>query len=96
MPADVRSKREPYTPAYALTGAARRAIDLVYQKAESLRNALPTGVGVQTKAIVPFNSQYVSGLNTPSNLAICVGSQAVNTHKRIQRRAIKALEKRNV
>lgn len=95
MRSDIRSKREPYTPAYALSGESQAAIDLIYQKAESLRNALPAEVLVQTKAIVPFNSLYVSGLNTPNNLAVCVGRQAVNRHQTTQRRALKALEARN-
>ena len=95
MNSDIRFKRSLYTPAYALSGDSQVAIDLLYQKAESLRNALPAGVVVHTKAIVPFESEYVSGLNTPTNFTVCVGRQAINRHQRMQRRAIKALEARN-
>lgn len=87
--------REQQTPAYALTGKTRRAIDLRYERAESLRKALPQGVGVKTCAIVPINGQYVSGLNVPDNLITLVGRDAQNRHQRVQRMALKALSKRN-
>ena len=87
--------REQQTPAYALTGRARRAIDLTYQRAESLRNALPAGVYVKTCSIIPTKGQYVSGLNVPDNLVTIVGSAGYNRHKRLQSKALKALEARN-
>ena len=87
--------REQQTPAYALTGKARRAIDLTYQRADSLRNALPAGVGVKTCSIIPTRSQYVSGLNVPDNLVAIAGDAGYNRHRRLQRKALKALEARN-
>ena len=91
---DIKVRREPQTPAYALTGKARRAIDLTYQRAESLRAALP-GVIVKTCEIIPINGKHVSGLNVASNLVTLIGTDAYNRHKRIQRKALSALEARN-
>ena len=87
--------REQQTPAYALTGPARRAIDLMYQRAESLRNALPPGLNISTSAIIPTRHKYVSGLNVPDNYVICVGSEQYNAHRRRIRKALKGLEARN-
>ena len=88
-------QREQQTPAYALTGVARRAIDRTYQRAESLRKALPAGVAVVTCAVIPMRHKYVSGLNVASNLTTIVGRDAHNKLKRVIRKALKALESRN-
>ena len=91
---DIKARREPQTPAYALTGKARQAIDLTYQRAESLRAALP-GVIIKTCEVIPINGKYVSGLNVASNLVTLVGTDAYNRHKRIQNQALKSLDARN-
>ena len=88
-------RREPYTPAYALTGVGRHQLRDVYRRADSLRAALPAGVVVKTCEIVPINCKYVSGLNVAGNLVTLVGSEAYNRHKRIKYKALKALEARN-
>jgi hypothetical protein len=90
-----RDRRDAYTPACALTSAGSRQLDEVYKRAESIRNAVPTGVIVKTCEIVPIKGKYVSGLHVPSNLTTLVGNVAYNRHKRIQGRALKALEARN-
>ena len=86
---------ETQTPAYARTSEARRAIDLHYKRAKSLRAALPHGVKVTTRAIVPHEHEFVSGLNVPSNFTTMVGDKAINRFSTMQRKATKDLVKRN-
>ena len=88
--------REQQTPAYALTGDARRAIDLTYQRAESLRTALPPGVKVMTTAIIPIRNKYVSGLNVAGNLKTLVGDEAIRLFKNSRARALTRLKNRNI
>ena len=89
---------EQQTPAYALTSKARRARDLKYRRAKHLRQAFRDAgidVPVTTRAIVPHQYRYVSGLNVESNLQTVVGRDELNKFNRIRRRAIKGLEARN-
>jgi len=89
---------ETQTPAYALTSTTRRAIDLQYRRASNLRKAFRDAginVPVKTRAVVPHQHKYVSGLNVPSNLQTVVGKEANNAFTRLQNRAKKALEGRN-
>ena len=89
---------ETQTPAYALTSKTRRAIDLQYQRANNLRKAFRDAgidVPVKTRAVVPHQHKYVSGLNVPSNLKTVVGREEENAFNRLQNRAKKALEARN-
>ena len=86
---------ETQTPAYARSSEARRAIDLHYRRAKSLRGALPHGVKVTTRAIVPHQHEFVSGLNVPSNFTTLVGDRAINRFNSMQAKARKALVKRN-
>lgn len=86
---------ETQTPAYARTSEARRAIDLHYKRANSLRAALPRGVKVTTRAIIPHQHEFVSGLNVPSNFITLVGEKAINRFCSTQAKAKKALVKRN-
>ena len=89
---------ETQTPAYALSSETRRAIDLMYSRAKNLRRArAEAGIGeqVSTRAIVPMQHQYVSGLNVPGNLTTVVGNRQVNAFRSLQKRAKKSLERRN-
>ena len=86
---------ETQTPAYARSDEVRRAIDLHYKRAKSLRAALPRGVKVTTRAIVPHQHELVSGLNVPSNFTTLVGSTAINRFNRTMRAAKDGLEERN-
>lgn len=86
---------ETQTPAYARTSEARRAIDLHYKRANSLRAVLPRGVKVATRAIVPHQHEFVSGLNVPSNFTTLVGYKANNRFGSMQAKAKKLLTKRN-
>lgn len=86
---------ETQTPAYARTSEARRAIDLHYRRAKSLRAALPSNMQVSTRAIVPHDHEFVSGLNVPSNFTTLVGKQQINAFNNRMRAAKKALVERN-
>jgi hypothetical protein len=89
---------ETQTPAYARAIKDRRAIDLIYSRAINLRRALAeAGIGerVTTRAIVPMQHQYVSGLNVPSNLTTIVGNKQHSAFCRLQERAKRALVARN-
>ena len=86
---------ETQTPAYARSSEARRAIDLHYKRAKSLRAALPHGVKVTTRAIVPHQHQFVSGLNVPSNFTTLVGAKAISRFSTLQNKARRGLDKRN-
>ena len=86
---------ETQTPAYARSSEARRAIDLHYKRAKSLRAALPHGVKVTTRAIVPHQHEHVSGLNVPSNFITLVGDKAISRFGTMQGKARRALVKRN-
>lgn len=89
---------EQQTPAYALSSDARRAIDSQYRRAKHLRQAFNQAgiyVPVTTRAIVPMQHRFVSGLNVPGNLVTLVGREAINKFKRVQRKAVLALEARN-
>ena len=89
---------EQQTPAYALTSKARRATDLKYQRAKHLRQAFRDAgidVPVSTRAIVPHQHQYVSGLNVPSNFQTVVGRDDRRKFDRIMRRAKQSLVARN-
>ena len=90
---------ETQTPAYALTSETRRAIDLKYQRAANLRKAFRDArihVPVSTRALVPMTHEFVSGLNVPDNLVTLVGREDINAYVRIQKKAKKALEARNI
>lgn len=99
MELNSREKRavmlETQRPAYARSDEARRAIDQIYQRARNLTKALPAGISASVRAVVPHQNQYVSGLNVPSNFQTVVGRQQANHLSKMQKRAIKALEKRN-
>ena len=89
---------EQQTPAYALTSEARRAIDLKYRRAKHLRQAFRDAgidVPVVTRAIVPHQHKYVSGLNVLSNLQTVVGNDDLRKFNRTLSRAKKALVARN-
>ena len=89
---------ETQTPAYARTSETRRAIDLQYKRAASLRKSFRDAridVPVTTRAIVPHNNKFVSGLNVPDNFVTLVGTEALREFNRIMRKANKALEARN-
>ena len=89
---------ETQTPAYALSSETRRAINLMYSRANNMRRALAeAGIGepVSTRAIVPMQHKYVSGLNVPANLTTIAGNKQINQFASLQKRAKKALERRN-
>ena len=87
---------ETQTPAYALTDDVRRAIDNIYKRANNLRAALPKGIAVSVRAIVPHQHEYVSGLNVPSNFQTLVGKEEVRAFGRLQDKAKRSLKARNV
>ena len=71
---------ETQMPAYARSNGVRRAIDLQYRRAKSLRKAFRDAgidVPVSTRAIVPHDHQYVSGLNVPTNFKTLVGKEDI-------------------
>ena len=87
---------ETQTPAYALSSETRRAIDLMYSRAKNLRRArAEAGIGeqVSTRAIVPMQHQYVSGLNVPSNLTTIVGDKQIKMFLARLKKAKNALVK---
>ena len=89
---------EQQMPAYARTDKIRRAIDLQYRRAKHLRQAfIDAGydVPVSTRAVVPHQHEYVSGLNVPSNLKTLVGREEMRSFDRVLRKAKKALSSRN-
>ena len=89
---------ETQTPAYARSNEVRRAIDLQYQRAKNLRKAFRDAgidVPVSTRAIVPHDHKYVSGLNVPTNFKTLVGKEELRAFEGILRKAKKALEARN-
>jgi len=86
---------ETQTPAYALTDDVRRAVDNIYRRANHLRAALPEGMKVAVRAIIPHEHKYVSGLNVPSNFQTCVGRDQINAFNRRMSKAKKGLEMRN-
>ena len=89
---------ETQTPAYARTNEVRRAIDLQYRRAANLRKAFRDAginVPVTTRALVPHQHQFVSGLNVPTNLQTLVGVEALRKYDRLQRKAKKGLNARN-
>ena len=90
---------ETQTPAYAQSSETRRAIDKKYQRAKNLRRAFNQAgvyVPVTTRAVVPMQHQYVSGLNVPGNLATLVGREEINAFHKLQRKAKSALAQRNL
>ena len=90
---------ETQTPAYALSSKTRRAIDLQYRRAANLRKAFRDAginVPVVTRAVVPHQHKYVSGLNVPSNLQTLVGKEANKKFCNLQAKAKRALEARNL
>ena len=89
---------ETQTPAYARSNEVRRAIDLQYRRAANLRKAFRDAridVPVSTRAIVPHEHKYVSGLNVPTNLTTLVGLDEMRAFDRTISKAKKGLEKRN-
>jgi predicted nucleic acid-binding Zn ribbon protein len=86
---------ETQTPAYALTDDVRRATDNIYKRANNLRAALPNGIKVSVRAIVPHQHEYVSGLNVPSNFQTVVGKAQLNAFNRRMSKAKKLLRMRN-
>ena len=90
---------ETQTPAYARSSETRRAIDLQYRRAKNLRRAFTEAgisVPVSTRAIVPHQHEYVSGLNVPTNLKTLVGTKEHRAFNKTMYKAKKALEKRNI
>ena len=89
---------ESQTPAYARTLDGRRATDLIWKRANSLRRAFQEGgipMNVQVRTIVPHANRYVSGLNVPTNYKICIGKDQMSTFSKAQNKAKKGLEARN-
>ena len=89
---------ETQTPAYARSLEARRAIDDKYRKAKNLRKAFAAAnmdIPVHVRTAVPYSHQYVSGLNVPANLVICVGKAEIGRHWGLQLKAKRALNERN-
>ena len=89
---------ETQTPAYARTNEVRRALELNVRRAKHLRQAFRDAridVPVSVLAIVPHQHKYVSGLNVPSNFTTLVGKYQINSFRRLQNKAKKALEARN-
>ena len=89
---------ETQTPAYARTSETRRAIDLQYRRAANLRKAFRDAgldVPVSTRAIVPHEHKYVSGLNVPSNFKTLVGREQIRSFDTALRKAKTRLEARN-
>ena len=87
---------ETQTPAYALTDDVRRAIDNIYRRANNLRAALPKGISVSVRAIIPHQHEYVSGLNVPNNFKTLVGKHEIRSFNRLQDKAKRRLKYRNV
>ena len=89
---------ETQTPAYARTLSGRRAIDLIWKRANNLRRALNEGgipVHVSVRTIVPHSHKYVSGLNVSTNYQIICGKDESSAFSRMQRKAKKGLDARN-
>ena len=89
---------ETQTPAYARSSETRRAIDLQYRRAANLRKAFRDAridVPVSTRAIVPHEHKYVSGLNVPTNFKTLVGKKELRTFNKLLAKAKKGLEERN-
>lgn len=94
---------EKHTPAYARTIENRRAVDDLYRQSRKLRAM--TGMQHQVMAMIPFESEFVSGLNVPANLHICVADgrkpvdgqlwSGISAHRAIQRKALSRLSGRN-
>ena len=109
QPADLTQREEravmleEHTPAYARTTDGRRAIDDIYRESRQLKRI--TGMGHQVMPMIPFDAKYVSGLNVPSNLIICVADKGepvegqlwrgISAHQKLRNKALKGLEKRN-
>ena len=95
---------EEQTPAYARSLKARRAIDDIYRESRQLHKI--TGMRHQVMPMIPFNAEFVSGLNVPSNLYICVADQGkpvdgqlwsgIGSHQTLRNKALSAMEARNV
>ena len=85
---------ETQRPACARSSEARRAIDNIHKRARNLTRALPQGLSASVRAMIPHQGAYVSGLNVSSNFHTLVGRQQISEFTKIQRRALKALEKR--
>ena len=89
---------ETQTPAYARSNRVRRAIDLQYQRAANLRKAFREAginVPVTTRALVPHEHKYVSGLNVPTNFKTLVGRAAHQLFESNLKRAKARLHARN-
>jgi hypothetical protein len=95
---------ETHTPAYARTIENRRAIDDIYRESRQLKRI--TGMRHQVMPMIPFESTFVSGLNVPQNLHICVADKGepvegqlwsgIGAHQKLRGRALRGLEARNV
>ena len=105
QPADLTKREqravmlEERTPAYARSSETRRAIDLQYRRAANLRKAFRDAridVPVSTRAIVPHEHKYVSGLNVPTNFKTLVGKKEISAFNKSMKRAKSRLEARNV
>ena len=95
---------EEQTPAYARTIENRRAIDDIYRESRQLKTI--TGMQHNVMPMIPFNEKYVSGLNVPANLIICVADKGepvegqlwsgIGAHQKLRNKALRGLEARNV
>ena len=110
QPADLTGREqraimlETHTPAYARTIENRRAIDDIYRDMRQLKKI--TGMRHQVMPMIPFDSEFVSGLNVPANLHLCVADKGlpvegqlwsgVGAHQQLRNRALRGLEARNV
>ena len=89
---------ETQTPAYARSSETRRAIDLQYRRAHNLKKAFRDAginVPVSTRAIVPHQHKFVSGLNVPTNFKTLVGHEEIRAFNKTMKCAKSRLEKRN-
>ena len=86
---------ETQRPAYARSDEVRRSIDNIYKRARNLQRALPAGIQVSVRALIPHEHKYVSGLNVPNNLATLIGKTEIAQFKTRLNKAKKRLEARH-